>query len=276
MTPSSGEEADVEEDGEDLNIKPTPAAKKFSEIPFGNYKASLQFIMGDRSILTRKDSDALLIEAYRNEMADKTALAKQCVHQSLLLQYCQQLGKDGVGIFFNRMMTKDHKAYKLFMDDVNSTYMKIKQSAVRDRKEREEGADTKDVEQIQLYAVDPGTKLTIRVPPPIVSDPTSTSEEPQVTEEQIVARRIFEAFPPDFQRALESGELDEVNKALAKMSVEEAEGVVQSLGEGGILNVEEGVIDATTEEGQKLVEEIERTGQVPETAAPLSGDPPED
>jgi len=54
-------------------------------------------------------------------MADKPSMAKQCVHQSLLLQYCQQLGKDGVGIFFNRIMSKEHKAYKLFIDDVNST-----------------------------------------------------------------------------------------------------------------------------------------------------------
>jgi cell division cycle protein 37 len=224
--------------------------------------------MGHRSILTRNDSDALLIEAYRNEMADKPSMAKQCVHQSLLLQYCQQLGKDGVGIFFNRMMTKDHKAYKLFMDDVNSTYLKIKQSAARDRKEREESANSEGVEQIQLYAVNPGTKLTISVPPPI--DP---SGEPSETE-QVAARRIFESFPPAFRRALETGELDEVNKALGKMSVEEAEAVVEKLGEGGILNVEEGVIDATTEEGQKLVDEIGRTGELPGTA--VSEDPPLD
>jgi cell division cycle protein 37 len=267
MTQSSGEEADVDE-GDEQKIEASPAAKKFSEIPFGDYKTSLQFIMGDRSILTRKDSDALLIEAYRNEMANKPSLAKQCVHQSLLLQYCQQLGKDGVGIFFNRMMTKNHKAYTLFIDDVNSTYQKIKQSAARDRKEREESANAPGVEQIQLYAVNPGTKLTISVPPPICS-----AEEAQPAE-QVAARHIFESFSPEFQRALETGELDEVNKALGKMSVEEAEAVVEKLGEGGILNVEEGVIDATTEEGQKLVEEIGRTGEVPEMA--VSDDPPLD
>jgi cell division cycle protein 37 len=268
MTLSSGDEADVE-DGEEQKIQATPAAMKFAEIPFGDYKASLQFIMGDRSILTRKDSDALLIEAYRNEKADKPSKAKQCVHQSLLLQYCQQLGGDGVRIFFNRMMTKDHKAYKLFMDDVNTTYLKIKQSAARDRKEQEEDANAQGVEQIQLYAVNPGTKLTISVPPPIPSDAS-----PPATEEQVAARQIFEAFPPSFQRALETGELDEVNKALGKMSVEEAEAVVEKLGEGGILNVEEGVIDATTEEGQKVMKEIERTGELPE--GELSEDPPLD
>lgn len=44
-------------------------------------------------------------------------------------------------------------------------------------------------------------------------------------------RSIFESFPPGLQRALESGSLDEVNKVLAKMSVEEAEEVVEQLGE---------------------------------------------
>lgn len=47
------------------------------------------------------------------------------------------------------------------------------------------------------------------------------------------------------------------------MSVEEAEEVVQKLGEGGMLSVEQGVIDATTEEGQRTFEEIERSRKMP-------------
>jgi cell division cycle protein 37 len=275
MTPSSGAEADIE-DGEKEDIKPTPAAKKFAEIAFGDYRTSLQFVSENRSILTKRDSDALLFEAFNNQLDGKEKLAKQCVHQSLLLQYCQQLGKDGVGLCFKRMIAKDHKAYKLFIDDVNSTYEKLKQSAAKIRKDREESANAQDVEQIQLYATDPNTKLTIRVPPPIPSDLGAVSDQQLVTEEHIAARRLFESFPPTFQRALESGELDEVNKALGKMRVEEAEEVVQKLGEGGILNLEEGVIDATTEEGQKVVAEIERTGQVPQTALGHSEHPPGD
>jgi len=59
------------------------------------------------------------------------------------------------------------------------------------------------------------------------------------------------------QRALESGELEEVNKVLGKMSVEEAEEVVERLGEGGMLSLEEGVIDGTTEEGREKLKELE-------------------
>ena len=47
----------------------------------------------------------------------------------------------------------------------------------------------------------------------------------------MAAREVFEAFPPGLKRALETNSLDEVNKVLAKMSVEEAEEVVGQLGE---------------------------------------------
>ena len=83
----------------------------------------------------------------------------------------------------------------------------------------------------------------------------------RIAEEQ--ARQIFETFPPGLQRALESGKLDEVNKVLAKMSVDEAEEVVEKLGQGGMLSLEEGVIDATTEEGQRVMGEIERNRRMP-------------
>ena len=49
-----------------------------------------------------------------------------------------------------------------------------------------------------------------------------------------------------------------MNEVLGKMSVSEAEEVVEQLGEGGMLSLEEGVIDGTTEEGKerlKLLEE---------------------
>jgi cell division cycle protein 37 len=47
------------------------------------------------------------------------------------------------------------------------------------------------------------------------------------------------------------------------MSVEEAEEIVEKLGMGGMLSLEEGVIDATTDEGKKAMEMIEKTGKFP-------------
>jgi cell division cycle protein 37 len=45
------------------------------------------------------------------------------------------------------------------------------------------------------------------------------------------------------------------------MSVEEAEEVVEKLGQSGILKLEEGIVDATTEEGKKFLENLEAEGK---------------
>jgi len=162
-------------------------------------------------------------------------------------------------MFFKRVTTKDHQAQKLFTDDVNQTYGRIHTRAAEIAAERAKNpASSEAVEQIQLHAVDPNTTINIAVPPA-----TPTATDPAERAEQEAARKIFEDFPPGLRRALESGKLDEVNKVLAKMSVEEAEEVVGKLGEGGMLSLEEGVIDATTEEGKKAMEEIEKTGRMP-------------
>lgn len=117
---------------------------------------------------------------------------------------------------------------------------------VKERAANPKGTET-EVEQIQLHAVEPGTEIHINVP-----QPNSTDD----IEQQ--ARILFERFPPGLQRALESGSLDRVNEVLGKMSVSEAEEVVEQLGEGGMLSLEEGVIDSTTEEGRDRLKELER------------------
>ncbi|KAF9696781.1 hypothetical protein EKO04_005699 [Ascochyta lentis] len=263
-TGDSGADADIEEgtaahDDED-NVEASPLAKKFAAIKAGDWYACLQFLMQHSEILKESETDGLLVEAFNSELDGKPKHAKQCVHQGLLLQYCRQLGgRQGVELFFKRIQSKDHQASKMFNDDVDSTYHRIRTRAAEILKERAENpAGAEGVEQIQLHAVDPGTTINIQVPPE-----KSTAEDPQEREIEIMARGIFETFPPGLQRALETGKLDEINKVLAKMSVEEAEEVVEKLGEGGMLSVEQGVIDATTEEGQKTFEEIERSRKMP-------------
>ena len=150
------------------------------------------------------------------------------------------------------MTTKDHQARKVFFDDVNDTYARLRDRALEMSKERAEDL-SQDVEQIQLHAVNPDQTISITVP--AADDPA-----------QAEARKIFESFPPGLQRALESGVLDEVNKVLGKMSVAEAEEVVENLGNGGMLSLEEGVIDATTEEGQAAMREIEASHKMPEAS----------
>ena len=50
-----------------------------------------------------------------------------------------------------------------------------------------------------------------------------------------------------------------MNKVLAKMSVEEAEEIVEKLGAGGMISVREGIIDSTVEEGRRTLREIEQS-----------------
>jgi cell division cycle protein 37 len=52
--------------------------------------------------LTETTHDSLLAEAFEAERRGDKALAKRCVHQSLLVNYCRQLGRDGVGLFFQK------------------------------------------------------------------------------------------------------------------------------------------------------------------------------
>ncbi|KAF2646470.1 hypothetical protein P280DRAFT_11967 [Massarina eburnea CBS 473.64] len=260
---SSGADADIEEgtsiDDED-DVEASPLAKKFANIPRGEWSTCFDFLNQNSQILAEKETDGLLVEAFNSELDGKPKHAKQCVHAGLLLQYCRQLGgRQGVAMFFKRIQTKDHQASKMFIDDVDATYARIRTRAAEIKKERAENDSAEGVEQIQLHAVDPNTQINISVPAA-----ESTAADPAEREAEAGARAIFDAFPPGLKRALESKSLDEVNKVLAKMSVDEAEEVVAKLGEGGMLSMEEGVVDATTDEGKKVMEEIERTHHMPE------------
>lgn len=254
-----------DDDAEDMeSVRASELGRRFAKIPRDDYRALLQFISENPTIVAEKETDGLLVEGFNAQMEGKEDFARQCVHQGLLLQYCRSLGRDGIGLFFKRYVTliyldtifenypliptssittKDHQAGTLFRNDVNETYNKIKTRAAELAKG---GNDPAGVEQIQLHAVDPNTKITINIP-------AEQSNEPV----EIEARKIYESFPADLRTALASESLDEVNKVLGKMRVEEAEDVVEKLGNSGMLSLEEGVIDATTEEGRKKLEEIE-------------------
>ncbi|KAL8735189.1 MAG: hypothetical protein Q9166_001065 [cf. Caloplaca sp. 2 TL-2023] len=266
---SSGAEADVDEpvpssgkaveDDDEEHIEPTELGKAFAKIKMGDYKKCLQFISENHAVVAERETDGLLVQGFNAQMDGKPEFAKQCVHQALLLQYCRSLGRDGVGIFFKRITTSGHQAQKVFQEDVNTTYARIRSRCAEIAKEKESSPKATETEQIQLHAVDPNTSIHINIPS------ASPTEEVEVK-----AREIFETFPPGLQRALESGKLDKVNEVLGKMSVEEAEDVVEKLGEGGMLSVEEGVIDGTTEEGREKLKVLEEKAR----AEKLAGEVP--
>ncbi|KAL4788304.1 Cdc37 N terminal kinase binding-domain-containing protein [Aspergillus varians] len=256
LNPSAASGSSAQEDNDDEalddpdSVQVSLLAKKFAKIDRNDYRALHQYITSNPKIVAEKETDGLLVEAFNSQMEGKEDYARQCVHQGLLLQYCRSLGPDGISLFFKRITTREHQAGTLFRNDVNETYNKIKTRAAELAKDSSASNDPAGVEQIQLHAVDPNTKITINIPP-------SESNEPV----EIEARKIFESFSKDLQKALASESLDEVNKVLGKMSVDEAEGVVEKLGESGMLSLEEGIVDATTEEGRKKLEEIEAEGK---------------
>jgi cell division cycle protein 37 len=235
--------SDLNEEEEELT-RASPVAKRFAQIPTSDYRASHEFLASHPEILHEpKESDGLLFEAYTillNHGDQARERAQQCTHQALLLQYCHLLGRDGVALFFKRMATPGHQAREVFEKDLAKMFQKILGMAQRDAKKRRDGGDTdKLVERVQLCSlVDRECSVRIVVPP-------AQSEDEEVRK----ARAIFESFVPEMRAALETGSLDEVNKVLGEMAVTEGE-----------------IIDATTEDGKKFLEEMKRVGEADEEA----------
>jgi len=247
---SAGEADKDKEGGEDEEeFTASPLGKKFAQIKAHDYKASAQFISEHPSILAEREEDGILALGFDAALEGKDDYARQCIHQSVLLKYCRSLGRDGVRLFFQGVTTKGHRAQEMFYKEVQDVYMRIKNRSreiIRERAAAEEGGE--GVEQIQLHAMEPGTVINIRIPPAETEDP-----------EEKKAREIYDAFPEEMRKALETESLDEVNKVLGRMKVPEAEDMVAKFGEAGILSLEEQIIDATTEEGKKQLEEMEKS-----------------
>lgn len=97
----------------------TRSLEEFSKIPVRAYERAFQFIQAHRDVVVPGASDALLVAAFRAQSDGKAKYAKQCVHQSLLLQYCEKLGGDGVRVFFRKYVATFDPSY---MDVFNLIY----------------------------------------------------------------------------------------------------------------------------------------------------------
>lgn len=103
MEPSAQpEDASDEDEDEDDLPQLTPALAEFSKMPVREYERSWRFIQANREVVVPGATDALLVEAFAAEGRGEKRYSKQCVHQGLLLQYCDKLGPDGVSLFFKR------------------------------------------------------------------------------------------------------------------------------------------------------------------------------
>jgi len=204
----------------------------------------------------RVAADALLVAAFTAEGKGKSKYAKQCVHQSLLLQYGEKLGKDGVGIFFKKMIAGDKRAQKIFVDDFEKTYNHLSERVKITSAEAAEEAAGR--EQIQLVPTSPGQSISFNVPdgpPPenlVLEGPGTEDLDIEEVRKALEFRwAVFDGFDDDLKEALKGGSLDEVNKVLGAMTVQDAEVIVQNLDMAGILSFSESGIRDETGKGQE-------------------------
>ena len=245
------EEPEVLEE-EDVDVVPemTPHLTDFSHLPMFAYEKSFQFIQKYRDVVVPGASDALLVAGFRAQRAGKSKYAKQCIHQSLLLQYGDKLGVDGLGMFFKKMISGDARARGVFEQDVEKTYGHLVQRVkAAEEEETEEGGR----ETIQLVPQDANQTISFNVPdgpPPenLVLEGPGTEEWDVEEVRKMLQYRwdVYSSFPVAFQEALKTDKLEEVNKVLGDMEVPEAEQIVEDLQEAGIMSFAEGgVIDQT-------------------------------
>lgn len=201
--------------------------------------------------------DALLVAAFRAESNNESKYAKQCVHQSLLLQYCDKLGPDGVRIFFKKMIAGDKRAVSVFVDDVEKTYAHLVTRVTASQAE-----SLAQAEQIQLVPENPDQTISFNVPegpPPenlVLEGPgTEDLDIDQVRRVLQLRWDVFQGFSEELQNALREGSLESVNKVLGAMPVSEAESIVSSLDMGGILNFAEGGVRDETGKGKSVARE---------------------
>jgi len=243
---ANSDDDDGDDDDDDELPTMTPPLIEFSKIPYKGFEQSYEFLKRDRNVLVPGATDALLLQAFNAESGGDKKYAKQCVHQGLLIQYCEKLGRDGVSLFFKRMVAGDPRALDVFIKDVEDTYAVVAKRAKVTKEEQESQAG---VEQIQLVAENPDTVISFDVPdgpPPenlVLEGPGTEDLDIEEVRGSLQTRwEIFNNFDEKFKKALISNDLEKVNKVLGKMPVAEAEQLVGLLQVAGILNFAEGGI----------------------------------
>ncbi|CAK5284095.1 unnamed protein product [Mycena citricolor] len=246
-SPKGKEKEDTEdEELEDDIANLTPSLDAFSRIPLQDFEKSFRFIQEHRDVVVPGASDALLGAGFKAQYENQPKYAKQCVHQSLLLQYGEKLGADGLGIFFKKMISGDKRAQMVFLDDVEKTYAHLENRVKTSKEESQKGKET-----IMLATENEGD-ISFNVPsgpPPdelVLGEGMEDMDLEQVRAALQLRWDVFQGLPLDLQKALQTEQLAEVNKVFGAMEVEEAEDILQRLDMSGIIPFSEsGVRDET-------------------------------
>jgi cell division cycle protein 37 len=252
-SPSSGKgkEKETKQQTEGDDIKASPLGLEFAKIEVGDYEKCYKFLAQHPQIVNEAEKDGLMMEAFQQQLDGKSKLMLKTVHNALLLQYCAALGPDGIRLFFSRIMEKGHPALEALKKDVDFTVSHIKQ---RCEVISQDQNDQEGVEQIQLHAVDPSTEIVVDVP-------AEGSE----------GRVIYDTFSKQLRDSIETRKLDEINKVLAEMSVEDAEEVVKKLSDSGVLSVEEKIYDVDEWQQEKQAQVVQAQKVDEEEAGVIEG-----
>ncbi|KAH9037173.1 Cdc37 N terminal kinase binding-domain-containing protein [Lactarius hengduanensis] len=241
---------DDDDDGEVALPHMTPSLEEFAKLPLWDFEKLWLFIQSHREVVVTGASDALLVAAFRAQRDGKSKYAKQCVHQSLVLQYGEKLGKDGVQLFFKRMAAGGENAQAIFRKDVEDTYGHIQEEA-----EAVAGGE----EQIQLVAENPDTVISFNVPdgpPPehlVLEGPETEGMDIEEVRKVLQMRwDLFCGFPRTCKRPSRQMISRSSTRSSGICRSVSRRNAVKALDMGGILNFsEEGIRDETGRAAQE-------------------------
>ncbi|KAI5968082.1 CDC37 [Candida margitis] len=205
-----------------------PETDKFGTIDPKNLSESADYLIKHTKICTEEQKDALIMLAFDAQLEGDTTTAKQIVHQSLLLQYVAQIkgnstSRDDTIRAIKMLFTKfqnDDKVKAFFNEEFTNTVNHIAQRCEIIKQEQANNANDEEA-LIQLRALDENTTLTVNIP------------EEGTKEYEVFSSKL----PFEFQNAIKTQSLDEVNKEFAKLKVEDAEKILEIFNECGVIGI---------------------------------------
>ena len=113
--PADDADADDEDDDDERIPDLTPTLFEFTKIRLGDFEKSYKFIQDhSREVMLPGVYNQLVIAGFRAAVKKDFPYARQCVHQGMIVQYCEKLGRDGPGLFFKRFVI-DHFALDVIL-----------------------------------------------------------------------------------------------------------------------------------------------------------------
>ena len=136
---------------------------------------------------------------------------------------------NAIKLFFSKIAAESSPAKHAFLEDVNQTFNHIKGRCEIIKEEQKqnaankEGTGEEEEEEalIQLKALDDNTELLVNIP------------QEGTKEYEIFTTKL----PIEFQNAIKTESIDEVNKEFAKLKIEDAERILEIFNECGVIGI---------------------------------------